>query len=46
MNLADAIEISVSDHGPGIPAAEQQAMWGPSSEAPSGTTGPKAASWA
>lgn len=29
MNLADAIEISVSDHGPGIPAAEQQAMWEP-----------------
>lgn len=27
--LADAVEISVTDHGPGIPATEQQAMWEP-----------------
>lgn len=29
MSLADAIEISVSDRGPGIPEAERQAVWEP-----------------
>ena len=29
MSLADAIEISVSDRGPGIPEAERQAIWEP-----------------
>lgn len=29
MSLADAVEISVMDRGPGIPAGEQHAMWEP-----------------
>lgn len=29
MSLAEAVEISVTDHGPGIPEAEREAVWEP-----------------